>query len=215
MMARFGSGDRTLPAGYTPYDYIVTDGNSYLDLDWSPEYANPTGSAVVKSVVPTLDVDVVLLGARAGNSRFFFNAWNINSVNLGYGSYLTFGHTYRTLISEGAAFLCTAQLTSGSQAERLVAGSNDHTNSWSNTMSNVSIPSLYLFRANYPGGNSFPCPSGTKVWNVKIFSDFDMTVLVADLVACTDANDVPGMYDLKRQRFFSNAGSGSFTVGND
>lgn len=71
---------------------------------------------------------------------------------------------------------------------------------------------LYLFAQNYNGNARFGYDRA-----IKAFKYYDKTnTLICDLVPCYRKSDgVIGMYDIARQSFLTNAGSGAFTKGAD
>lgn len=205
-------GGSVLPPGYVLKEYIATDGTAYIDTGWSPNSADPEGAAIVDALPPRNMSDTVLLGARTGNYRFFFQAWVSNRLNIGYNSYINGSQTYGTSIGAGYHIISTTQMKSGTQKLTVNVKETGYSNttSASNTMSNVSIPSLYVFRNNY----STPSPvwSGTIVRSIKIYNDYDMTSLARDFVPCyKESTNEYGLYDLVTDSFFGNA-SGSGTL---
>ena len=51
---------------------------------------------------------------------------------------------------------------------------------------------------------------GAKIYHFKVY---DNNVLIRDMVPCLDASNRVGMYDLVQNRYYYNAGTGSFTAG--
>lgn len=70
--------------------------------------------------------------------------------------------------------------------------------------------SIYLFRRNY---SSSPLASNIKLYSCKLY---DNGTLVRNFIPCyRKADNETGLYDLVNDVFYTNAGTGTFTKGND
>lgn len=177
-----------LPSGYTLVNYIQSTGSQYID----------TGFVVNKSDNYVLEVDglfpsqaQVYQGCN-GYMQFFvsskYGISNESSISVGNRDTVRIAYANQT-----------ATLTvNGSQAE---------SKSWASySGANVRLGILRMGETNngwFSGGAASGTIYGYKVWKNNI--------LVSECVPCVRNSDsVAGMYDVIREQFITNAGSGTF-----
>ena len=177
-----------LPSGYTRVDYIQGTGSQYID----------TGFLVNKSDNYVLEIDGLFPSQAQtyqgcnGYMQFFvsskYGISNESSISVGNRDTVRIAYANQT-----------ATLTvNGSQAE---------SKSWASySGANVKLGILRMGDANngwFSGGAASGTIYGYKVWKNNI--------LASECVPCVRNSDsVAGMYDVIREQFVTNAGSGAF-----
>ena len=177
-----------LPSGYTQVDYIQSTGSQYID----------TGFLVNKNDNYVLEIDGLFPSqAQAyqgcnGYMQFFVS----NKYGIGSESSISVGNRDTVRIAYANQ---TATLTvNGSQAE---------SKSWASySGANVKLGVLHMGDTNngwFSGGAASGTIYGYKIWKNNI--------LVSECVPCMRNSDgVAGVYDVIREQFITNAGSGAF-----
>lgn len=203
-----------LPSGYTRYDYLQCDANAYIDTGIT---AKSPISMWAKIVHTTTLGDYVMVGARKdnGNTRLFLIAPNNSSINVGYGSYKGTSVNNTIAFSEHTPIVVRSSLSSGFQLLNVVATITPNEGMWlgSDSFDIDTGKNIYLFCANYSSPSHVP--SGDRIYEIRLYNDANFGNLVFHGIPCTNGSSIAGLYDLVSETFFSNAGSGTFTVGND
>lgn len=177
-----------LPSGYTRVDYIQGIGSQYID----------TGFVVNKSDNYVLEIDGLFPSQAQtyqgcnGYMQFFvsskYGISNESSISVGNRDTVRIAYANQT-----------ATLTvNGSQAE---------SKSWASySGANVKLGVLRMEDTNngwFSGGAASGTIYGYKVWKNNI--------LVSECVPCVrNSDNVAGVYDIIREQFITNAGSGAF-----
>lgn len=177
-----------LPSGYTRVDYIQGTGSQYID----------TGFVVNKSDNYALEIDGLFPSQAQtyqgcnGYMQFFvsskYGISNESSISVGNRDTVRIAYANQT-----------ATLTvNGSQAE---------SKSWASySGANVKLGVLRMGDTNngwFSGGAASGTIYGYKVWTNNI--------LVSECVPCVrNSDNVAGVYDVIREQFITNAGSGAF-----
>ena len=198
---------------YTVVDYIQTDGTAYIDT--GIESTSPK-SCELKVLVPSV-TNCAFLGKGQINT---------SSQNTGmfvplavYNSAAIFGYRFRyssgapsvsDSITNQTPFIARTRLKAGTQWIGVKQEGDTSWTSLSKTQGNapISPANIYLFRTNY--STSWQCPSGSRVYYCKIYSDYDLTTLVFDGVPCY-YNGEYGLWDNVTNSFFGSANSGTFS----
>ena len=189
-----------LPAGYTKYLWIGKEsGTGYIDTAYVPK-SKPRLITEVMVIGASSDAD---LFGSAGTPFFIFNPaayGNNNSLNL----YYKYGNKTSGVI-EGIPFGINTWHNVDAK-ESITIDTNEY--AWATGWDySGNAASVRLF-----GGRN----SNIVYWRFKRVKLYDGDTPVRDLIPCTDANDVPGMYDLISQTFYGSAVAGqTFVVGND
>lgn len=182
-----------LPQGYQEVEYIESSGTQYID----------TGFVVNKSDNYVLEIDGLFPSqAQAyqgcnGYMQFFvgskYGISNESSISVGNRDTVRIAYANQT-----------ATLTvNGSQAE---------SKSWASySGANVKLGVLRMGDTNngwFSGGEASGTIYGYKVWKDE--------VLVSDCIPCVrNSDNVAGVYDVIREQFITNVGSGVFAVGSN
>lgn len=200
---------------YTPLTYIQTDGTAYIDTGVS---GSSPKSSELKVMIPNT-TNCVMLGKGNINtssqvaSMFVPLYMNGSRACFGYRfRYLTGAPSVSDSITNQTPFIVKTQLKAGNQYIGVKEEGDTEWTSLSKTQGTSSTGSdnLYLFRDNYSSA-PLPCPSGSRVYYCKIYSDYDLTTLVFDGIPC-QYNGEYGLWDKVTNSFFGNAaGSGAFT----
>ena len=195
--SRMGIVDRfgltQLPIGYTHLDYIQSSGTQYINTGFIP---NSNSRIVVKALLNTAHsiYGVNQSGANfnmtgsTGNGGVMYYYWG-NGGASAQTNYFDQVHTF-----EQDKNICR------------VDGNLYHTYTASSWAATVPV---FLFGRNNGSLND----SGTaRIYSCQLY---DNGVLARNFIPCKNASGTIGMYDTVGQAFYGNAGSGSFTVGND
>ena len=178
-----------LPSGYTQVDYIQGTGSQYID----------TGVVVNKSDNYTLEIDAQF---NASSSQAYQGA-------IGYMQmYITAKYGIR---SDGVSVGNRDLIVIGyaNNIETLtINGVVQETHDWTTEYSGVDIK-LGVFRMGNTNNSWFSGTIATgKLYGYKVWKD---NILVSECVPCMRNSDgVAGVYDVIREQFITNAGSGAF-----
>ena len=201
--------------------YIQTDGTAYINTGRNS--AN-TISAELKVLVPSRTNCVVLgRGTDPGSSYSSGSCLLVECLNVSSDSSYraAYAHRYRYLgtsnpsiddsVTNQTPFECKSRQRKGNQEiSVLQAGETTWSSRTSTQNDNLgSTGALYLFRTNHT--TPLQCPSGTRIYYCKIYSDYNYSTLVFDGVPCTYYGEY-GLWDNVSNSFKGNvAGSGAFT----
>lgn len=182
-----------LPQGYQEVEYIKSSGTQYID----------TGFVVNKSDNYVLEIDVLFPSQAQvyqgcnGYMQFFvgskYGISNESSISVGNRDTVRIAYANQT----------TTLTVNGSQAE---------SKSWASySGANVKLGVLRMGDPNngwFSGGAASGTIYGYKVWKDE--------VLVSDCIPCVrNSDNVAGVYDVIREQFITNVGSGVFAVGSN
>lgn len=183
----------SLPSGYTKYNYIQSSGAQYIDTGIKP---NQDTRVVCDTLFPKNNTASWLFGARETTT----------SNNFGF---LTYQSYYRSDYNNGPG----GQITD--TVDRVIVDKNKNVTSFDNevkdglTYAEFQSPyNLYLFANNNAG--TVGGQSTATIYSCQIYAN---GALVRDFVPCTNPSGTAGLYDLVNNAFYSNLGSGTFTVG--
>ncbi len=189
----------TLPAGYTPLEYIESTGTQWIDTGYTP--SNATGVQTRVQINSMADDENVFFGA--GESYLYKNfelyVW-ISKLEFNYNNY-TFGNS--------------VQLNDIVQIDWNKNVINYSINGVSQppivrNPTSFTVPyTMYLFALNRSGSASVP--GKIKMYYFKIYNNNSLT---RDYIpAKRDSDGVLGMYDTVTNTFFTNSGTGNFIAG--
>lgn len=190
-----------LPSGYKRLEYIQSTGTQYID----------TGVSSANGFHAVFDIDIqsasstqAIIGSHDTASPYNRNYLAVRSNQtweIGYYDFYNFGsfafktkyHIDMSTIS-GSIFCkidgVAQTLTTPSSAAR-------------------STRTIFVLAMNY--GNT-PLPCSAKLYGLKLYTSADTTALVRDFIPAIRTSDsVAGLYDLKNNVFYTNAGSGAFS----
>lgn len=194
-MANAGGGGGLLPPEYQQVEYLYSSNKPYID----------TG-IIIPDNYEKISVRIESLSAEGR----YFGTWRVD----GYASIIPYkgtGPFDKIFIGGSDLTVATTQINTVYDMD-LTADSG----ALSGTYCGASVNRQYsgvvksdktelLFRGS--------TGSYARIYYFKLYTSAG---LVRDFIPCYRKSDnVPGMYDLVTSTFFTNAGSGEFTVGND
>jgi len=200
---------------YTPVDYIQTDGTAYINTGIA---GSAPKSSELKVLIPDTTNCVMLGKGNINTSSQVQSMFVLLYMN---GSRACFGFRFRYLtgapdisdsIANNTPFVVRTQMKAGSQ---LIGVKEEGDTTWTELAKTQSsaptgTDNMYLFRDNYSSA-PLPCPSGSRVYYCKIYSDYNMSSLVFDGIPCY-YNGAYGLWDNVSNSFFGNASNnGAFT----
>lgn len=191
-----------LPAEYTQKEYLKASGTQYIDMGMPP--TNNTRILIVAEDFPAAD-GKSLFGSRTRSGSDWFNI---------------IGSVYNGTAYRSDYYKTQQQFTIASSSGRITIDANK--NVWTITKEDgtsetvthaaaefTSTRNTFLFGINTDG--SFAGGSSAKIFSCKRWEN---DVLVRDYIPCVDSDGTPGMYDAVNGTFSTNAGTGTFEVGN-
>lgn len=204
----YGEGNQKLPTGYTKLNYLQSSGTQYINLgfplradytvDIGFQYTSLGNKYICGGFYDTIDGKVCRNEVGIYNSFFYvFGA----SGSLGRLSSTSNTNMHKIKVHWGSTNM-----------EVWLDGVSNSTWTYSGYDPTIAPDSStgyqYLFARNY---SSSPQGMSGKIFYYKcVNGDGDY---IRDLVPALNSSNVPGMYDLANDVFYTNAGSGSFTYG--
>lgn len=188
-----------LPDGYTELAYIQSSGTQYIDTGFKPNQ----DTRVVASAGHTdsLSGNTALFGARTSTTVDTFTLW----------WYVTAG---TSRFDYNTAYLALDYTPV--DGVQVTVDANKNICSMEGHPVNLTYAdfqcdyNLFLFATNTAG-------TAKSYFTGKIYSCqiYDNDVLVRDFVPCVSDADGVGLYDLVNSKFYTNAGTGTFTAGSE
>ena len=185
-----------IPSAYQEVRYIQTTGTQYINTGFVP---NQDSRAIVDVELVNTSNSTIIFGSRSGNNvaENSFMLWNINgALRFDYDEQVN-----STGIAVGGRHFV--------DINKNVATIDNQT--FTATYGTFSSVYNFLLGTGVNGGAADSRMSSGKWYSCKLY---DNGTLIRDLVPCYRKDDnVAGMYDLVNAVFYTNAGTGSFTVG--
>lgn len=193
--SRMGDADKfksqpSLPNGYTELEYLQSSGTQYIDTGIKP---NQDTRIVVKanlststSIYGTVESGKLFNMTGGGSGMYYYWSDQDQSVITNY-----FNQTH---VYEQDKNICR------------VDGNLYHTYTYKTWQATTNI---YLFGRN-SGSNTLNDAGTVQIYSCQIY---DTGNLVRNFVPCKNPSGTIGMYDLVENKFYANAGSGSFSAG--
>lgn len=185
----------SLPPEYQQVEYLQSTGTQYIDT-------------LVKSTT-TLELDITLAVNSLTGDQKFFGAYisGNNGICLGL-----LNSKWRI----GGGFWGGNDVSASLDITNIKASGTTWTINGVTTTSTTSIGinnnTILCFATRYSSSTIYS-GSSIKVYNLKLFND---SSLVRNFIPCYRKSDnEPGMYDIINNVFYTNAGTGTFIVGND
>lgn len=198
-----------LPEGYTEVEYIESDSQSAIDTGLSP----------TSDTKLTIDIEPLQTHENGTSYPVFFYSsayMPIQSKGYYFGAFWTIYGVRVARAGTWSSFPpCLATISSDKTPRRMTI--------------EVNLPELKAYvvgetefslsSAQYSSGMStirlLNNNSGSWGLNAKLYSSkiFQEGQIVRDLVPCISSNNVPGMYDLIGNTFYTNSGNGTLTAG--
>lgn len=204
----FGAGvvPRKLPEGYTQVEYIESNGTQYINTGFKPNQDTRVvidmqgGASTAQSFVGMF----VGAGNSSGSTYFMFGKES--------GSTWRNGAYYHTQAYSGntntqAAYLKRRTVDFNGNVVGFGAGEEIHT--FDKTTFSIDTP-IAIFAVLK--GSTIPYYGKILLYSCQIY---DNGTLVRDFVPCKNSGGVYGLYDITNDVFYQNAGSGTFTAGDD
>ena len=204
-MLNYVSGGR-LPSAYQEVEWIENNTRgAYIDTQLSVANATRIQANAKFEWVQTSSGESCVLGARKNNDRtMIFNMYPNLTWEIGYRTSYYSGSTF----SLNTLYEASADFQSGSQT--LVANGNTVVSARMSGTITQTLP-LYILANNNNGSSRYW--TRAKIYSLDITID---GVKERDFVPCyRKADNVIGLYDLVYGTFYTNAGSGTFTKGQD
>lgn len=183
-----------LPAGYTELEYIQSTGTQWIDTEFKPN--NNTRVVMDSEFMKTPSGNTALFGARtAANSKNYAMLFIPPNFRADYNSTYT-------------------QTWSVSAEIRRIYDKNKETTTIDGEAKSYSNAK---FQADYNLALLAINAAGAIQWfaSMRLFSCeiYDNGTLIRSFIPCKNAAGAVGLYDLIGQKFYGNAGTGSFTAG--
>lgn len=188
-----------LPDGYTQVEYIESNGTQYIDTGFKPNQ----NTRVVMDIHPTsVTTHAWAFGVRTSSSanRYDF-LWQNDMVAWIAGYSSTYAQIGKGLIGK------TDRLQIDFNKNICTINGNSATITAGSISLNIN---LVLLACNTAGTISGHITA--KLYSCKIY---DNGTLVRNFIPCINASGVAGLYDLVNAKFYANAGSGTFTAGDE
>nr|DAF41555.1 MAG TPA: hypothetical protein [Caudoviricetes sp.] len=214
----------TLPAGYTACNYIQTDGNAWIntgiDLTSNTQYLNEI--FISSSFPSTAEASGPLLSAINDNRD--------SSIYISQSCQLRYNNYYSTFncggragsAGSGTSLYHTAEgkinyyigLTRTSGVGKPCRWGTKELYDYSNSESRYSIYKavIYLWKYGYnqASGTAGGAIPGSKIYEFLYYYNYE---LKSHMIPCRSSSGVVGLYDVIRNAFYGNTGTGSLTYG--
>lgn len=185
-----------LPSGYTPLEYIESNGSQYVDTGFAPGYMSgyridfqlTTASSSDLTLMGSLNPNICFLG---GNGQFEYAYKSGTGASGSFGANDTKRHVWSlNFRNDQKAIL--------DQTSKVLAA-----------MSENNAKTAYIFASHYDNPVVYGQISA-RVFRVEISNGAD---LVRDFIPCTNPSGEVGLWDNVNGVFYGNAGTGAFVAG--
>ena len=186
----------SLPSGYTQLEYIQSSGTQYINTGFKPNQ----DTKIVVSVAFLGSAGENVLGSRNSSS----DATNRFGI-ITFGSSSKIGSFFGSTTTQSISLDSSIHNYTLSKAGLSVDGASyggTYTSSFS------CMYPITLFAWN--NGSNGIVKNSSKIVDCKIFSG---EVLVRNFIPCKNPSGVIGLYDVIENKFYKNAGTGSFVAG--
>ena len=198
----------SLPSGYRKLEYIQSTGTQYIDTGVSA----PSGMRIqcevdITSYNSSLNM---LFGSHDTDSPYYRNylavtnggKWEIGAYNpANFGS-----------VSAGTKYKIDVCTIRGSIFCKINGVDQGVSTALDNNIGTRSARNIYLFGLNYTGGL---LPANMRLYELTMYLDADAATPVGHFIPCKNASGVIGLWDDTNSVFYQNAGSGTFTAGQE
>ena len=204
------------PLPYTPVEYIEADGSAYINTGIKGNDPRSCHLKFSLGSVGTSSRCIIGTGSATENTSLYVLGYVNTSGYFGFGHNYFYANSASSdyLITAGSPFEAKVAMKNGAQSAQLKQAGASSFVTYSKTQSATltTNKSMYLFAANNGDSTTFGlCPSGSKLYFCKIYSDNSYTTLVFDGIPCV-YNGEYGLWDKVSNTFFGNAAaSGAFT----
>ena len=219
----------TLPAGYTACNYIQTDGNAWIntgiDLTSSAQYLN---EIFISSIFPsdTVNNNGALLSAINSDNQSSIYITQTCQINYGVtnyfstircgnqagsggtgASYYHFANTDRIDYYIG---LSRSVINEGKPCRWGVNNAYVFSNSESGYSVYKAVIYLWKYGYNQASGTNGSAAPGSKIYEFLYYYNHE---LKSHMLPCINSSGTVGLYDVVRNAFYGNNGTGSLTYG--
>lgn len=189
-----------LPVGYQEVEYIQSSGTQCINTEYKPTSEN--FKVVYDFEYPSSDTTGSLFGSATPRGPYSIVAYNALSFYVG---------TSGALLPQTVTIQTRYSLAAQAKNNVLSVSLNGNTQTKAYNGSIFKTHSLHLFSSSNLGTAYQFCT--IKLYACQIY---DNDILVRDYVPCYQiSSGTIGLYDLVNGVFYTNAGSGSFTIGAD
>lgn len=197
-----------IPSEYQEVEYLQDSGSQYINTG----VPNSSAITVVEEKQFTGSVDALSGIDYTGNPTYYRFKWGTNSDGYLYYGYGTSNYASTTRPDTTKWYRFT--MGYGNQKIEDVATGTVIKSSTATMSEYHSTYCIHLFAVMNTYYNRIDnATGGNKSRSCKIYNN---SVLIRDLVPCYRKSDnEPGMYDLVNGTFYTNAGSGTFLIGNE
>ena len=188
-----------LPDGYTELTYIQSSGTQYINTGFAPKATTRT---VMKANVTDVSGWSAFFGARDSTSQ---------SASRAYLAAASSSTQYRSDYFGSALSInvnTTVKMTTVDKNKN-VCTFNDDTITNTSSVASASA-NMFLLALNNAGFANYFLKA--KLYSCDIY---DNDVLIRSFVPCKYPSGVVGMYDMVNNVFYQNAGTGTFTAGDE
>lgn len=214
-------GVNTESISYNVLSYIQSDGNQYIDTGFKPNQ----NTKIVMDLQPNLPVFdeenfdtwwCIPFGAFTRGNNDDYSSFDICIENarsewaVNWSSDDPYGDTGTGY--EVFSYTNNKRITISLEKTKVTLDGDTRNWTTANIQSDIT---LYLF-AEHAFDAEYSLPSTTRYYTpMKLYSCqiYDNGTLVRDFVPCISSDNKVGLYDRVGRKFYSNVGSGTFTVG--
>lgn len=188
---------RTLPSGYTQVEYIQSSGTQYIDTGFKPNQ----NTRLVAEIAFLGTVGQNVAGVRKSTSDTT-NRFGIVSIS----SASKLGAFFGTSLIQGVSFD-----SSKHKYELSSAGLTVDSTSYGGANTGTFSCGFNFVLFGWSDGGTVT-KTNSRVYSCQLY---DNDTLVRDFVPCKNSSGTIGLYDLANSKFYTNAGTGTFSVGTD
>lgn len=196
-----------VPSAYQEVEYITATGTQYINTNYKITSENV--KIDFKCSISNSTNAVSLFGSNDSSSKYDL----VPYVSSGYGT-----RTFKHWVGTSGGILATSYADGANsviytmQNNTITAKVNGNTTSTSFSGSIITGENFYIFGKNNHG-SSAERGNGYTLYYLKLY---DNDVLVRNLIPCYRKSDsVVGMLDTIQGKFYTNAGTGTFTKGSN
>ncbi len=190
---------KSLPTGYTQLEYIESSGTQYIDTGYN------LTSEVLKydlefETTSSTSAFTLIGNSDDGDTNFGINFYS-NQFYVGTSRWLLSGNSW----TKNQKYHKLIEANNGTLT--VITDGVSQSATYTSTLYKKSSIALFACKCDTKFSNS---SSHAKIYQAKIY---DNNVLVRNFVPAKDSSNVVGMYDLVEGKFYTNAGTGTFTAG--
>ncbi len=195
----------SLPAGYTQLEYIESTGTQNISTNYV--WKNETTKVYLDAAVTVFKASTTLFGAQTTTIAYAPFDRNGTGVYEVYAGTTNFGNVLT--VNKNERFNTEFSTNSSKMLSVKYNGKSIFSGTYSGTMVMDNVPTN-IFSNNMESDHYREIVSGMKCYAFKMW---DNNVLVRELVPAKDVSGSIGMYDLVENKFYTNAGTGTFVAG--